>query len=170
MRQPEVPVLQNLTSTFTRKFDSLSILAFQLENEIGNTIRTNLNETCTAGVECYLKTSAQCDDETESEYEEKTNIIKREVSNRTVEVIKQRKDRKKKRLKVGFELNAKLKNRTRVPSLEGLEKLQNVKLGSSEIGVVQIKIDTANIICPPGYVRRKMRCGMCGCDRFICCD
>lgn len=86
---------------------------------------------------------------------------KRDVSNRTIEAIKQRRDRKKKRIKVGFELNAKLKNRTKSSAnLRGFEKLQNVGFMSNTSGVVGIRVDATNIACPQGYVQRKMRCGM----------
>lgn len=89
-------------------------------------------------------------------------VKKRDVSNRTMEAIKQRRDRKKKRIKVGFELNAKLKNRTKSSAnLRGFEKLQNVRFVSNTSGMVGIRVDATNIACPSGYVQRKMRCGTC---------
>lgn len=98
-------------------------------------------------------------------------VKKRDVSNRTMEAIKQRKDRKKQRIKVGFELNAKLKNRTKSSAnLRGFEKLQNVRFVSNTSGMVGIRVDVTNIACPPGYVQRKMRCGTCLYRKYLFLD
>lgn len=132
------------------------MLLLQLENEIKNTLNQNLQETCTSGISCNLNATALCEDEDDSEYEERTNIIKREAPSNKI------KSNKKKNINVEFEICAKVTNdKNQQINMKPLENIQKIPFleGNNKVTVVNIQLKQSSIVCPIGFVPRKMRCG-----------
>ncbi|KAK5644039.1 hypothetical protein RI129_007884 [Pyrocoelia pectoralis] len=130
----------------------------EIENELHVTLDLNIQNTCVGGVSCNINTNAICENSDESGYEEKNNIIKREI----VEKLTKNRRNRRHRIKVKFEITARITEIVNVTSLRQLPKLENIHLPeNSTKNIVNVKIDRNEVTCPPGLVHRKYRCVQC---------
>ncbi|KAB0799990.1 hypothetical protein PPYR_07870 [Photinus pyralis] len=157
--QLPVETTQNGTVTFLKESEedicSNSSALTEIANDLSVTLGINIQETCTTGISCKINTSVVCESLEESDYEEKTNIIKRETLGKPTK----RKRHKKQRVKINFEITASISDTVNATTFRELPKLDKIRLPDNT--TVNVAIDHSDFRCPSGHVRRKMRCVQC---------
>ncbi|KAK4887668.1 hypothetical protein RN001_003939 [Aquatica leii] len=155
--QVPVEVLQNGVITVQSQLDedlcNNTTALKEIENEIKINLNANLQKTCAVSHSCNLTTNTICENPEDSVYEEKTNIIKREIS--------KRKTRRSSRINIEFSIHARVTEKDNVSTIAALANLKNFEMKSNRTKIVSVRLDKTNAVCPVGYVQKKLRCVQC---------